>query len=121
MAWAGAIAVASSRPDLPSAFPFDVPFADKVAHVGLYCVLGILLRWAGVGATWVLVACIAWGVNDEVHQSFVPGRDASVGDLVADAVGATIAVWTASWVGRRVGLHAGDASGDDGVVTRGSP
>jgi len=34
---------------------------------------------------------ILWGLSDEFHQSFVPGRDASGWDLLADAVGFAIA------------------------------
>jgi VanZ family protein len=30
---------------------------------------------------------VLWGILDEVHQAFVPGREASVFDGVADAVG----------------------------------
>ena len=37
-----------------------------------------------------------YGATDEWHQSFVPGRDADVRDLVADAVGAALASpWSA--------------------------
>ncbi|MCK5945005.1 MAG: VanZ family protein [Planctomycetes bacterium] len=34
----------------------------------------------------------AYGVVDEVHQSFVPGRDCSLFDVVSDAAGAALAV-----------------------------
>jgi VanZ family protein len=34
---------------------------------------------------------VAYGVTDEWHQSFVPGRSADAIDLVADAVGAGLA------------------------------
>ena len=35
---------------------------------------------------------ILWGISDEFHQSFVPGRDASGWDVLADAVGFGLAV-----------------------------
>ena len=35
---------------------------------------------------------ILWGISDEIHQYFVPGRDSSVRDLLADAVGFAVAV-----------------------------
>lgn len=35
---------------------------------------------------------IAYGVVDELHQSYVPGRVCSFGDLLSDASGATFAV-----------------------------
>ena len=32
-----------------------------------------------------------YGVSDEFHQSFVPGRTASIWDLAADSIGVAIA------------------------------
>jgi VanZ family protein len=32
-----------------------------------------------------------YGAFDEIHQLFVPGREASMGDLVADVVGGLVA------------------------------
>ncbi|MBL8863491.1 MAG: VanZ family protein [Planctomycetes bacterium] len=43
-------------------------------------------------ACWIVVACALFGVTDELHQSSVPGRDASALDVVTDVVGATVAV-----------------------------
>ncbi len=39
--------------------------------------------------------CILYGIGDEFHQSFIPGRFASAADLVADTLGAVAAclVW----------------------------
>lgn len=59
-------------------------------------------RWAGVTpgavvAAW-LIATI-YGITDEWHQSFVPGRMADVRDVVADAAGAALAVGAAFWWG----------------------
>jgi len=43
----------------------------------------------------VLIAA-AYGATDELHQYFVPGRQADVADLLADAIGA-IAAAGAIW------------------------
>lgn len=78
---------------------------DKVAHFGAYFVLAVFtsralhLKWRGVTAalgTFLLV--VAYGISDEVHQSFVPGRSPDGLDVVADAVGAACGavVWYAA-------------------------
>ena len=93
------IFVLSSMSELPPA-PGDVD--DSVAHALEYGVLAVLLVRGLIGALWrgisiwaawiaVLLATL-YGVTDEVHQRFVPGRTAEVTDLIADALGATVAV-----------------------------
>jgi len=100
-AYAGLIFYVSSQPhpedDLPS---FVLSFSDKVLHVVEYAVLGGLcyraLRW-GTNESWghralplaVLFASL-YGISDEIHQSFVPFRDSSWLDWVADTIGAAI-------------------------------
>ena len=37
---------------------------------------------------WIFVAVVIYAVSDEFHQSFVPGREASVGDVIVDTAGA---------------------------------
>ena len=82
------------QPPLPSGV------SDKVAHTFGYALLGALTMRAVAGSAgqplrvWhVLTAiaiAVAYGVTDEYHQSFVPGRDADVHDVYADALGATL-------------------------------
>ena len=80
---------------------------DKLLHVAGYAGLGVLALRAfhggiarlrpgpTVGAAAVIVV---WGILDELHQSFVPGRDATVTDVVADVIGfALAAVAIAAW------------------------
>ncbi|AEV15469.1 MAG: VanZ family protein [Thermus sp.] len=68
---------------------------DKAAHFLAYLLLGGLLglglgRWRAA-----FLGAFLYGVGDEWHQSFIPGREAFGWDLVADALGA--------WVGARWG------------------
>ncbi len=69
------------------------PFQDKLLHAGEFVVLGVALflnrdifpsrfRWMGIVLTGIL-----WAALDEVHQSYVVGRDCSSGDFLADCVG----------------------------------
>ena len=72
---------------------------DKVLHALEYALMGFLTT-RGAMLTWelsrfrgvVVGATIATvlGALDEVHQIFVPGRQASVWDATADATGAIL-------------------------------
>lgn len=89
------IFVLSSMPVVPGVDRLDV--GDKVLHAIGYGVLAALVWraldrrrsvWWRAGTT-VLIAAV-YGLSDEVHQRFVPGRDCDLMDLAADAVGASI-------------------------------
>jgi VanZ family protein len=79
----------------------SLPFSDLLAHFLEFGALGLLLARAFHGglsrrllpgrAAGALLAAVVWGVLDEFHQSFVPGRTPDVRDLLADAVGALTA------------------------------
>jgi hypothetical protein len=72
----------------------------KTAHVFEYFVFSVLLWRAirGEGSRWqfrwallaVLIAAV-YAASDEFHQIFVPGRGASVHDVMIDVCGATLA------------------------------
>ena len=65
-------------------------------HFSEYAVLAGLAARATTSAgpvSWrraacVLAVCLAYALSDEWHQSFVPGRDASLLDLAVDMLGA---------------------------------
>lgn len=48
-------------------------------------------RLPGASAVAVAIA-IVYGIVDEVHQGFVPGRTSSIADVCSDATGAMLAV-----------------------------
>ena len=76
-------------------------YPDKVIHAILYAGFGFLLYPAlknspnpTLSAYALLFAIIIgtmYGASDEFHQSFVPGRTASIDDLFADFIGVTLA------------------------------
>ena len=76
---------------------FGFRFWDKAAHFVLYMPVGFLamgwLRYrAWLPSFWprlvlAVVATLAAGVFDELHQSWVPGRDAELDDVIADVLG----------------------------------
>jgi len=73
-----------------------LPFGDKLGHMALYAVLGAALAWGRQASSSrlphfvFLLIGVLYGVIDEWHQSFVPGRESSAADVVADALGLAI-------------------------------
>jgi len=100
--YAGAIFYLSAQPhpeeQLPSFLLKEV--SDKVLHLLEYSVLGALcyraFRWGlngQVAARALIIAIVAaslYGLTDEVHQLFVPFRESSWLDWLADTIGAAI-------------------------------
>ena len=81
---------------LPS-FLFSV--SDKFLHACEYGVLGILLYRAfkhttqnGGSMVLAIICVVAFGISDEVHQWFVPQREADIWDVVADTCGAAFLI-----------------------------
>ncbi|MGI5057561.1 VanZ family protein [Treponema socranskii] len=91
----------SSRSKLPLPDSALFPGMDKVLHALAFgCFAFSFSYWLGRDmwkskpAVCVLIVCIAaacYGASDEIHQMFVPGRDASVYDWIADCTGALAA------------------------------
>ena len=88
----------SDQPSLPT--PMWFPNQDKVHHATAYFVMAIL-AWRGLRgiivsvplrAIVVLAFCSFYGVSDEWHQSFVPGRSTEFADWIADTSGALLAM-----------------------------
>ena len=66
---------------------------DKLVHAAVYAVLGGLLLRALNHPVWAWAIATAYGLSDEAHQYFVPGRMFDLGDWLADSVGAGLGVW----------------------------
>ncbi len=72
----------------------------KLAHGGLFFVLGILLVCALVKMgikdpkTYFLafLFCLLYSGSDELHQLFVPGRSGQLTDIVIDVSGAAVGI-----------------------------
>ena len=75
-----------------------LPGIDKLAHLLAYGVLAAATlfafsdRWkadrAGLAVLITTFFCLFYGITDELHQSFIPGRAPSIVDIVADCAGA---------------------------------
>lgn len=74
----------------------------KLAHVAEYLVLTLLLvralRRAGANAAVpaAMAGALAYAATDEWHQSFVPGRTATVRDVAIDGIGIALAALAAT-------------------------
>ena len=67
--------------------------SDKVVHLGMYAVLGAALARGRIldpaeppHLALVLLGT-TYGLLDEIRQAYVPGRDPSGGDVLADTLG----------------------------------
>ncbi|WP_340817897.1 VanZ family protein [Methanolobus sp. WCC4] len=74
---------------------------DKIAHIFIYFGFGLLLNltfrnserslFQKYAAIFAIITGVLYGITDEMHQSFVPGRVASTADLFADGIGVILA------------------------------
>lgn len=101
--WMGLIFALSARQTLPPTPGLAENVAAIGGHLGAYGVLAVLLCWglggARIQAMWLgLGIAVLYGVSDEFHQSFVPGRDASLIDIGWDALGAATALVAWRWL-----------------------
>jgi len=101
IAYCAVIYIQPSYPS-PEILPsFD--FSDKLFHFVAYAALGILFYRAyqtlPIKHNFQLIVLLSmisaslYGVSDEIHQSFVPYRDGSFSDVIADVLGAVCGVY----------------------------
>lgn len=102
LAWMAVIFYFSSNPNSNEATKQvfgDINFyVRKLAHITEYAILFTLIRWSFATthesakeqmrrSLVSLVISVLYACSDEYHQSFVPGRSASVGDVLIDSIG----------------------------------
>lgn len=85
-----------------SSFPLPVSVerggADKTLHVIEYSILGFLTLSCFKNRNLFPILLFAflisslYGISDEVHQYFVPGREFSIYDIAANSVGSLFGV-----------------------------
>jgi VanZ family protein len=110
-AYSALIYALSAQPSLPA--PMWFSWQDKLYHGGEYFVLGVLawrcfrhfIRAAPTALLAGAAFCSLYGLSDEWHQAFVPGRTSSAADWLADTLGAVAAT-----VGLRLLARAGRKS-----------
>lgn len=112
VAWAAVLFLLSA---LPAVGGFRVPYGDKLAHLLLYAVLGATLAWgwsrAGGRISHLLLLVIGalYGMTDEWHQLYVPGRIPDPADWFADVTGLVLGYGTTVALLGRTGIAEDDA------------
>ncbi|EKE04954.1 MAG: phosphotransbutyrylase [uncultured bacterium] len=100
--WAGLIFTFSSFPTVKTSEFFLGDFIlKKTAHIIEYGVLATLLYRAMINSgvekkksMWLaVIIAVLYGITDEVHQSFTPGRGPAVRDVLIDTSGALIFIY----------------------------
>ena len=93
----------SAQSKLPIPETVSFPGLDKFLHACAFGSLAFTLSYWFAADNWLTkpfryftVVCLitaCYGISDEIHQIFVPGRDASLYDWFADCTGAVLAVF----------------------------
>ena len=81
---------------------------DKIIHASVYFLLAVLLYFSflksGLRKRLLMISAVfavIYGISDELHQYYVPGRIASIGDAIADSLGALIGSFLAARLSSR--------------------
>ena len=96
--WAAVIFTFSTRPETPPGW-YLFPFQDKVFHFFAYAVLALLIHRVFLhaperipalrAAVYAASIAIAYGAALEMYQFFLPARDCSAADFIANCAGAS--------------------------------
>lgn len=99
--WAGLIFGLSSIPDLGTGPGTWDLVLRKIAHAAEYAVLALLLLRAVERKGPAAAVAIAYAASDEIHQAFVPGRQAALRDVFIDAAGVLLGIYVVPRCARR--------------------
>lgn len=84
--------------------------SDKVIHILMYAGLGFLCLWSlrstalrkrALIFPFAVVLTTFYGLSDEIHQMFVPGRSAEFFDLISDGLGAFLGAYLACVIAKK--------------------
>ena len=77
-----------------------LPYGDKLAHAAAFGLLAGFFWLALRSFWWPIVLSSLYGLSDELHQRFVPGRQFDLLDLLADITGALLFILLVSFLTR---------------------
>ena len=87
--------------DTPSyGFPTNLGIMTKIYHLGIYFLLGLFISLTVIRGKInnkyliiiALLLSVAYGISDEIHQFFVPGRHTTFRDVFIDTTGVLSAI-----------------------------
>lgn len=94
--WCAFIFYLSGIPQLTTGWGVYDLVLRKMAHMAEYFILALLSYRAFNGSFnlasfylifWSFILSFLYAVSDEIHQAFVPTREASIGDILIDTLG----------------------------------
>ncbi|HUW10688.1 MAG TPA: VanZ family protein [Anaerolineae bacterium] len=105
LTWMALIFTLSSQSKLPTP---PQPLVAQLLQVGGHMIaFGVLLllllrsmksTWPGQKvASWALLVTLLYALADEYHQSFVPGRNATLLDVAVDVAGMLLSLGILTW------------------------
>ncbi len=109
LTWAGVLYYLSAQPGIDK--PLLFIHQDKILHFVAFGLLGFLtmgaIRTKGEAhrnwQVWLIVLLVGlYGVADEFHQRFVPGRNVSIHDVAADMAGGIMGAWAMYFLVKQV-------------------
>ncbi|MBL8858100.1 MAG: VanZ family protein [Planctomycetes bacterium] len=111
LAWTGLIFFLSSQPPLDPDARSSVlrSWLMNLRHAPAFGMFALLFLWAtarskqriaadGKRVAWAIFAVLLYGIFDERHQFYTPGRDASVSDILTNLAGG----WTCAALMRAI-------------------
>ncbi|HEY9476559.1 MAG TPA: VanZ family protein [Mycobacteriales bacterium] len=83
--------------------PGAPPGVDKIVHFGLFALLALTGRLAGVRVVPLGVGLLCYAVASEFIQAYAPiSRDGGLADAIADTVGMLVGIGLSALISRRV-------------------
>ena len=122
IAWLSAIFIGSSIGNVPRVGDETTDgFVHRAAHLLEFAVLGALTLRALSKAQPVtkremivtMIVVVLYGVSDEFHQRFTPGRSSEGTSVLFDVAGGLIGVWAYRWWRRRNNRPADQLHSDE--------
>jgi VanZ family protein len=99
--WMALIFAVSHTPNesIPGFGTWDL-LIKKGSHLIAYAILAMLIHLALPHKGWAWLLATLYAVSDEYHQTFVPGRNGLMVDVVIDSMGA-LAAMIGLWLSER--------------------